>query len=146
MQQRVFKWCFTIILLLVISACCSDDDSPAPSTNCDQVTMISSELFMTAPADPLFIHSMEIDDNCLQISFSASGCDGNSWETMLVDSEVIMESNPPQRNLRLSLKNLELCDAVISKTISFDISNLQVDGDQVLLTIANSGDEILYSY
>jgi hypothetical protein len=64
----------------------------------------------------------------------------------LIDSEAILESNPPQRNLRLSLKNEESCEAIINKEVSFDISKLQVDGKKVLLNIFNSSGQILYEY
>ena len=66
--------------------------------------------------------------------------------TAWIDSEAILESNPPQRNLRLSLKNDELCQAFITKEITFDIDILQVDGNNVLLNLINSGDQILYEY
>ena len=92
------------------------------------------------------INSLKITENCLKINFSSSGCSGDTWELKLIDSEDILESNPVQRNLRLSLKNEELCLAFITKELSFDISNLQVDGNQVQLNITNSDDEILYEY
>jgi hypothetical protein len=57
-----------------------------------------------------------------------------------------MESFPPKRNLRLSLKNDEDCQAYFVKEIAFDISELQTDGNQVILNITNGDDEILYSY
>jgi hypothetical protein len=44
------------------------------------------------------------------------------------------------------LKNDELCAAVIGKEMTFDISQLQVNGNRVLLNITNSGDQILYEY
>lgn len=64
----------------------------------------------------------------------------------LVDSEEIFEFYPPQRNLKLSLSNQEDCEAFITKEMSFDISNLQVDGNQVQLNITNAEESILYEY
>ncbi|WP_157503218.1 hypothetical protein [Mangrovimonas xylaniphaga] len=130
----------------MISNCNDDDDNSETPSNCDQETILSSDEFVNAAADPLIIESLEIDNACLQISFYSSGCDGSTWDLKLIDSGAILESDPPQRNLRLSLLNLELCDAVISKTISFDVSDLQVEGTQVYLNIVNSGDQILYTY
>ncbi|WP_053991724.1 hypothetical protein [Mangrovimonas sp. TPBH4] len=147
MKHNISIILFSFVFVFGMISCDNnDDDNSATPSNCDQEAVISSEEYVSAPADPLFIHSMEIDDDCLLISFSASGCDGNTWELKLVDSGAILESNPPQRNLRLSLQNLEVCDAVISKTLSFDISELQVQGDQVRLNIVNSGEGILYMY
>jgi hypothetical protein len=131
------------VFLLVISACSSDDNT---TSNCDQITIIDSNQYKNSPNDHLTINSLEINDNCLKINFSSGGCSGDTWALNLIDSESILESNPPQRNLRLSLKNEELCEAYITKEITFDINKLQVDGNKVLLNLTNSGDQILYEY
>jgi len=114
--------------------------------NCDFETVISTEQYANAPSDQLTINSLDINDNCLKINFSSVGCSGDTWVLKLIDSGDILESLPPQRNLRLSLKNEEECEAFITKELSFDISNLQVGGNQVQLNITNSDDEILYEY
>lgn len=132
-----------IVGIILITGC---DDNSIKST-CNANTIISADLYLSAPNDKLSITSLEIDKDCLQITFTASGCSGNSWEVDLIDSEQIMESLPPQRNLRLSLKNNELCTAVVGKTVTFNISELQLqEGNQVYLNITNSDSQILYQY
>ena len=125
---------------------CSDDDDNGNSTNCDFVTLKSAEQYQSAPSDQLEINTLEVNGDCLKISFSSGGCNGDTWELKLIDSEDVLESNPPQRNLRLSLKNEELCQAYIAKELKFDISNLKVDGNKVQLNLTNSEDNILYEY
>ncbi|PKV51185.1 hypothetical protein ATE84_3258 [Aquimarina sp. MAR_2010_214] len=134
-----------LIVVFGFLACSSDDDNNNISS-CDQLTVISSKQYVDEPNHNLTINSLKINENCLKISFSSSGCSGDSWEVKLIDSEEILESNPPKRNLRLSLKNEELCDAYITKEISFDILGLKVDGNRVSLNIKNSDDQILYEY
>lgn len=124
---------------------CSNDDN-GNSNSCDLETIISAEQYENAPSVQLNINSLEINGNCLKINFSSSGCSGDTWELKLIDSEVVLKSNPPQRNLRLSLKNQEACEAYITKELTFDISNLQVDGKKVQLNLTNSNDNILYEY
>ncbi len=140
----------SLLILLITSfiffACNNDDDTDDNSSNCSAETLISSNLYADAPDDQLSINSLEIIDNCLKINFSASGCDGNSWEVKLIDSTVLLESNPPQRNLRLSLKNEEACLAFINKELTFDISSLKVSGNSVQLNITNTDKDILYQY
>ena len=68
------------------------------------------------------------------------------WFILKDELKIVLYSNPPQRNLRLSLKNQEMCDAYIGEKITFDVKNLQVNGNKVLLNITNSGDQILYEY
>ena len=137
-----------LILLLIamtILSCSNDDDNVNPS-NCDLTTLISASEYTSAPSDQVTINSITIANNCLKIDFGASGCDGNTWELKLIDSESVFESNPPQRNLRLSLKNEEACQAFITQELDFDILNLQVEGNQVLLNITNSDQTVLYEY
>lgn len=137
------------IILLVFVACavtnCSNDDD-TNNNDCNQQTIVSSEQYDNAPEDQLFINSVAIIGDCLSINFSSSGCDGDSWEVNLIDSEGVALSLPPQRSLRLSLKNEELCDAVITKEITFDISALQLGGNEVLLNLKNFEEQIRYRY
>ena len=140
MKKRIL---IGLVVIFGIIACNNDDDD---SNNCDQVTIVSLEQYETAPNDQLFINTLELNGDCLKINFSSSGCDGDTWILKLIDSEIIMESNPPQRNLRLSLKNEEDCEALITRELTFDVNELRVDGNQVLLNITNSNDQILYEY
>jgi hypothetical protein len=139
-----YKAFLVFISIAFLSFSCEKDDKE--QTSCDQQTIISESAYETAPQDYVSIIGIEIEGNCLKISFSASGCDGNSWIVKLIDSDKTMYSSPPQKNLILSLENSEACDAVVGKAISFDIENLQVTGNQVKLNITNTGDEILYEY
>lgn len=135
----------TLLCFASFTTACSEDDNYINS-QCSNEVIVSSELYDTAPNDNLNILETEIKDNCLIIKFGSSGCNGDSWEIKLIDSEMIMESYPPQRNIRLSLKNEELCDAYFTKELSFDIRSLQVEGDKVYLNITNSEEQILYEY
>jgi len=83
---------------------------------------IDKDAYDNAPDDFLTINSLTIKDNFLKINYGSSGCSGDSWELKLIDAEEIMESYPPRRNLRLSLKNDELCQAYFIKELAFDIS------------------------
>ena len=114
-------------------------------SDCDQDVIISSVEYQDAPNDPFSLTEMTITGDCLNIKFSASGCDGSTWIVKLIDSGGIDESDPNQRTLRLSLDDNEACRAIIEKEISFDIKDLQIAGtDKVSLNV--SGEEILYEY
>ena len=136
---------FKLLLLLVVISLGCKEQKP-PTISCDMATLISESEYANAPDDQLTINNLEITRNCLRINFSSGGCDGQSWEIKLIDAGVVMESFPPQRNVRLSLRNQELCDAWIGRELTFDISNLKVEGGPVYLNITNSGDQILYEY
>jgi len=130
---------------LLITACDVDTEGECWSACCQQV-IINSDEYQNAPNDALEIVNVELEGDCLSIRFESSGCDGNSWGIKLIDSEAIMKSYPPQRNLRLSLKNEEPCDAIVTKEIAFNVSNLRLEYDKIILNITNSGDQVLYEY
>ncbi len=114
-------------------------------TACSQNVIVSQTEYQNAPNDLFSIIEMTITGDCLNIKFGASGCDGNNWIVKLIDSGTIAESYPCQRTLRLSLDNTEMCTAVPTKEISFNIKDLQVTGNNnVILHV--SGEEILYEY
>ncbi|UCG54675.1 MAG: hypothetical protein JSV32_00185 [Dehalococcoidia bacterium] len=135
---------FISFVFIFLNFGCEEDNKE--QAKCDQYTIISESEYITASQDNLSITGMEINGNCLKISFSASGCDGSSWIVKLIDSGDTFYTDPPQRDLILSLENKEECLAVIGKEISFDIESLQVSGGRVILNITNIGDEILYEY
>jgi len=128
-------------LVCVFSSCTKKDIAPT----CDQAVVVSNNEFNNAPNDEVVISEILITENCLNITFQASGCDGNNWDVKLIDKGEIAESLPPQRTLRLSLNNPEDCLAFITKTLSFDITTLQVDTEEVILNIDNE-DGFLYTY
>lgn len=139
-------------MLLVISifglmqSGCDDYIETDCFTACSQQVIIDAAEYQNAPDDALDIVNVRLEGDCLVIRFESGGCDGNSWGIKLIDSEAIMESYPPQRNLRLSLNNPELCIAVVAKEVAFNVSNLRLDYDKIKLNITNSGDQILYEY
>ena len=136
----------TILTIICLTfSWCDKKENIAPVCSELQV-LINGEAYKTAPNDPLTINSLEINGDCLTINFSSGGCDGKSWEVALIDAGAIIKTNPPQREIRLSLKNNELCDAWITKELTYDIEPLQVSGGKVYLNIINSDEQILYEY
>ena len=144
---------YRVQLLLVISTitimlnACDDHSETDCFKACSQPVIVNADEYQNAPNDALEIVNIQLEGDCLVIRFESGGCDGNSWVIMLIDSEAVMESYPPQRNLRLSLKNQEPCDAIVTKEIAFNVSNLRLaEYDKIKLNITNSGDQVLYEY
>ncbi len=112
---------------------------------CDQKVTISSSEYekIVTPYDK--IRKIEMKGGCLNIIIEDSGCEGNSWEVKLVDSGAVEKTKPARRFLRVSFKNEETCKAFITKEFSFNIKDLQVEGENKLLL--NFGEKsILYEY
>ena len=136
------SFCFT--LLLMNTQCDEDDYIPQP---CDQNVVVDNGFYNTVESDPYEVSTIIIDGNCLTVEISASGCDGNSWSLVLVDSGEVAESSPEQRYLKLVLTNEELCLAVVSQTRSFNLLPIQVEGsNEIILNIEGVSDAITYAY
>ena len=132
-----------VILLVIFTSCEKDSLDPIA---CSTQVLVDAEAYILFPSDKLTVYDLNIQEHCLYFDFSSGGCDGSTWEIHLIDAAKIQYSNPPQRNLRLSLLNREPCDALIRKTISFDIRSIQVDGNSVMLNFENWDQPITYSY
>ncbi len=148
-MKNLFKIRWIILLLPVIGlfACTSEEcDCVEPPVVCSDQVMLSTELYNNGPNDIVQIIDAEIKDDSIYIEFGASGCDGSTWELCLVDAEVVMESYPEQRLIRLSLYNEELCDAYFTRKVSFDIRPTQTQLDKVILHLSGWDTPLLYEY
>ena len=134
-----------VILLL---ACEKQDDNIelALRSSCDQEAIVDQDLFDSATSSHVTIEETEIDGNCLRIKFSASGCNGGTWKLRLVAAEQVKYSLPPQRDVRLKLENNELCQAHLTRELTFDISDLRSNGEFTLLNVINSEQQLRYNH
>ena len=122
---------------------CKDyESSPEPEGQ----ILIGNDMFKNYPNDPITISGAAIVDDSLQISFGASCCDGKSWQVKLVGSGEVLYSLPPQRSIRLSLKNDELCTAVCGRTLKFDLLPCRVNGNQIILNLEGWDKPLIYNY
>jgi hypothetical protein len=131
-----------IAFITLLIACKKDEALPASENK----ILLGNTIFKTYPDDPLIISAASITGDSLQITFSASCCDGKSWTMQLIGSGDVMLSYPPQLSIRLSLKNPEICKALCSKTLKFDITPTRVTGDQIILNLAGWDQSLLYKY
>ena len=142
-----------IILLLIfflsLNTQCNEDDEPMvynPDCNAENLIIDVIE-YENAQSDFYTITGVSFDEDCLMVSFSASGCSGETWELELIDSEAVLESLPPQRNLKLVLTNSEACLAVFEQTKTFDLRNLRLEGvDEIILNVEGLPEPLSYNY
>lgn len=116
------------------------------STSCDDQVALDKDLYQKESSFFTIVSAL-ISGDCLQVTYSSSGCSGDSWDIKLVDAEEVLESFPIQRNIRLILDNQEACQAVFTRTISFDISPLQTSPyNQVSLNLDEFDQQLIYVY
>ena len=145
------KISYFLMLFLIILSCNSDDENEIiqciDSGNCDECTLINNDRYNQVETDNFSIFNIEVVDDCLEIQLGSSGCNGENWKTELISSETILETAIPQRNLRMNLDNPELCEAYITKTISFNLTNLQLENyDEIQLNIVGFPNLFQYNY
>jgi len=142
--SRIISACFCFTLLLMNTQC---DDDTVVSIPCDQTIVVDAGFYESVESNLYELNSAEIIDNCLAINISASGCDGNSWSMVLVDSGSVAESSPEQRYLKFVLTNEEACLAFVSQERSFDVTPIQVDGsNEIILNIEGFSEPLTFSY
>jgi len=143
-MMKIFKLICLSILATATLSCTSDDEG---STPCDAKAVLDPERFETAPAMSLNIESAAIEGDCLNIRFTSSGCNGDTFVFNLIGLPNDATVFPPLVNVRLSLSSNELCEAIVSREVSFDLSVFQQSNtDRVTLALQNNGQSLLYVY
>jgi|AntDeeMinimDraft_4_1070355.scaffolds.fasta_scaffold10471_2 hypothetical protein len=144
------KQLFPLIIILCGFTACDQSDDPGDIqktiNDCDFETIVDANEYENINSDDFELSNIAIQDNCLSLEITASGCDGDSWEIRLIDSQAILESNPEQRNLKIDFTNQEDCRSTVSRTFSFDLNTVQINGNNVKLNIVNADKSILYDY
>lgn len=138
MKKRIF-----ILTLLTISFFSCDEEDVNDNFENESV-IIDNNLYKQTGTNTYRISDVQLNGNNLTIKISSSGCDSNSWKAILVDANVILESSPIQRNIKLSLKNDKACLAVFQKEFTFDISILKENFDSLFLNLEGWDSQILY--
>ena len=110
-------------------------------TNCTPLTMGTYDDDYL-PADEVGINSTTIEGDCLFISITHSGgCEDHIYE--LVEMPIFC-GTPPIPPTMLQLRhdsNNDQCEALITSTISFDLSSLQIEGDNSIdISLTINGD------
>ncbi|MCB0381953.1 MAG: hypothetical protein KDD05_01230 [Psychroserpens sp.] len=137
--------CLCFPLLLMNTQC--DDDDNFQGSNCGQPAVVDNSYFENAVSSEFFLVDFDLFDDCLTIEISASGCDGESWSMVLVDSGSVAESSPEQRYLKFVFTNEETCLAVINQSRTFNLTGLRVDGsNEVILNIEGFPEPLAYYY
>lgn len=135
---------FLFICILLFNMQCNDDESVVVQP-CGIDIILDNSAFNAAESHA--IEGVIINNDCITITISDSGCDSSNWVMTLIDSENIAESMPPQRYLKLKLINNEVCLAYFNKQENFDLAPLRVEGlNEVILNIEGLATPITYTY
>lgn len=100
-----------------------------------------SSVYTRLPDDPFTINDVKIDGDCLQISLSFSG--GCAAHEFIMTYQELPKSGEYSGKLTLGHNSHgDSCEAYITQIVSFDLTPLQVSGqDMVRLILAKEGDK-----
>ena len=144
--MKISSIIYFIFFLLLLSCSESDDDHPFEDSLCDRITIVDNERYQNTNTRYYSIKNVALSGDCLELEIESGGCSGDTWKVDLIDSGGIAESNPEQRFLKLSLKNEELCNAIVIRTFSFDLRPIRTRNNIVLLNLEQWDEQITYDY
>ena len=127
---------------------CNSNDEPTIENKCDVSSeIISSEDFSAVSTSNYVITKLEINEDCIEITFGSSGCGTELWKEHLFSIDDFYTIFPLQRDLKMELINEELCEAYFIKTVSFNLIPLQLEGQNLLpLNIYGWNEQVSYEY
>ncbi len=138
---------YIAVVICSVNMTCEEEEDLYNDELCDKMTLVDENVFTNLESDHFNLINAEIINNCINITVGASGCDGSSWVFNLIDSGAVAESSPEQRYLKLQLLNDELCDAYFEKTISFNLTPLQISGShEIILHLEGLDTSLNYKY
>ena len=127
---------------------CNSNDEPTFENKCNVSSeIISSEDFSAVSYSNYVITKVEINEDCIEITFGSNGCGTELWEEHLFSVDSFYTIFPLQRDLKMKLINEALCEAYFIKTVSFDLTPLQIDGQNIVpLNIYGWNEQVSYEY
>jgi len=134
--------------IILILSCNSENDNSTIENNCDFTSeIILEEDFNAINTSNYGIIEVELNGDCLEITFGSSGCGTDLWEENLYSTDAFYNVFPLQRDVKMELINDEACLAFFQKTVSFDLTPFQIDGQSDLpLNINGWNEQITYEY
>lgn len=144
------KKIFALLVLfgMLFVACSDDDNNTGDVLQCDLTSqVIEEEAFNEVLTENYQISNVVLNQDCLEITLTSGGCDGNSWELNLYSINNFNTIFPLQRAVKVELINEEICLAIVEKTISFDLIPFRIEGQsEVPLNIVGWEEQTVYQY
>ncbi len=145
------KKLFVLILISsLIFACSKEDenDNLSEGLGCKiGAEVIPENDFNAVETNNYSISEVKLNGDCLKITISSSGCDSENWEMKLYSTNNFYAVYPLQRFVKIKLINDELCKAILQKTVSFDLTPFQIEGQsEIPLNIEGWNEQIIYTY
>ena len=142
------KFLILFSLFVIVLNSCSDDDDSIINEACGfNSEIIAEDDFNGINTSNYLISDVQLNNDCLEITISSSGCNASLWEMNLFSTNAFYNIYPLQRSVKIELINNQLCLAIFQKTISFNLIPFQIKGqNQLPLNIEGWNKQIIYEY
>jgi hypothetical protein len=144
------KRLFIFIGIVVGLTSCTDDDENTQviQLNCDALAeVLPNDEFDALPNADFSITDVSLDEDCLVVNISASGCDPDNWDMNLYSTDAFFTGLPTVRAVKVEVINNEACLAVFEKTKSFDLTPFQLQNlNEIVLAIEGWPEQMSYEY
>lgn len=142
----MFRYCCLLcgLWMLLLSGCNSDDEGSGLRNY--TAVLIDSDVYREADSDNFHLEEAEITGDSLKVRIRyGGGCE--EVKLQLVGLEEILDSDPPQRNIRLLFEDNDPCEALVAETFYFDLVPGRVNGsDRVRLILPDWDEPLWYVY
>lgn len=139
-----------IILALFFAVACKRSGQSVIITDkgdCENAISINAHKFSQPSPSAFQITKAAINGDCLEISISAGGCNGSTWQAAFVTNGAVAESFPPQMYFKVLLTNNEMCYAMPVRKFSYNLKPLRISGmQQVVLNVQGWNGQLIYQY
>jgi hypothetical protein len=117
-------------IITFLASACQKDSNNDVNDNCPEKAIVSESQYNREIQNPYTIENAYVEDQCLFIEISHSGgCAELTY--ILADAGNVAESYPVQRWIKLQVDGLDPCDGIVQKVLSFDLTPIQADGENI---------------
>ena len=146
----MYKAILFFICCVALSCCVKSKNQVSASgassgaSNCDKIVLIDGRKYESSTSDKFALLDASMNENCLSVKINyAGGCEDVTLD--LIDADIVMESEPVQRKIKLLLDDQDDCEALVTKTFTFDLSSLKSNPKYtIMLRLDNWEKPILY--
>lgn len=146
-MKRIFL--FIAFFGILFNSCSKNDDNNSSNESiCDSKAEVVNEAgFNGINTSNYNVTAIQLTGDCIEVAISSSGCDPEPWEMNLFSTDAFYTVFPLQRSVKIELINNQDCLAVFQKTVSFDLTPFQLEGQNELpLNIEGWNEQIIYEY
>lgn len=131
-------------MFLLLFACGNDDERK--DTGYHTSVLIDSNVYREAESDDFYLEEAEITGDSLRVLIRyGGGCGG--VKLRLAGMEETLNSDPPQRKIRLLLEDNDPCEALVAETFYFKLSVFQTAGSsRIGLFLSDWDGSLPYEY